>query len=56
MTAKEFEEKMKQIQEQFGGDAEMSHARMDDLMCGVLRTLGYGDGVNVFINSLRWYA
>ncbi len=37
-------------------DAENGHIEMDDLMCTLLRSLGYGDGVNIFENFNKWYA
>ena len=37
-------------------DTEMAHAAMDDLMCLLLRELGYGAAVDVFENANKWYA
>lgn len=39
-----------------GKDVEGCHGAMDDLMCEVLRSLGYGDGVDVFEAAEKWYA
>lgn len=53
---KEFYEKMLQLKNNFEGDAEAVHINMDDLMCKLLSTLGYGDGVEVFCETGKWYS
>lgn len=37
-------------------DIEEAHCRADDLLCDILRELGYGDAVDVFENAYKWYA
>ena len=37
-------------------DCECGHLAMDNLMCDLLRDLGYGDGIDIFEDSGRWYA
>lgn len=37
-------------------DPEQGHVDADDLMCEVLRQLGYGDGVTVYVAMTKWYA
>lgn len=37
-------------------DTEESHRRADQALCALLRDLGYGEAVDVFENSNRWYA
>ena len=37
-------------------DEEDVHIEMDDLMCDLLRSFGYGDGVDIFENTDKWYA
>jgi len=37
-------------------DTEEGHAEADDLMCNVLESLGYQDGVAVFRQAGKWYA
>ena len=37
-------------------DEEDAHMEMDDLMLDLLRSLGYGDGVDIFENTNKWYA
>ena len=54
MTPEEFEAKMKEILK--GEDSETEHQNADYLMCNVLMTLGYEDGVTIFLKSTRWYA
>lgn len=62
MTPKEFADEMRRItdDEQHKGDpywdTEQVHIEMDNLMCEVLEDLGYGEGVEIFRNELKWYA
>lgn len=56
ISPKEFAERMKWIAENFGGDPEAAHGRADDLLCLVLKTLGYESGVDEFEKIVRWYA
>ena len=37
-------------------DKEDRHRVMDRLMCDLLRKLGYGDGIDVFEKTSKWYA
>ena len=37
-------------------DTEGAHGRADDLLCEVLRHLGYGEGVAIFEKMDKWYA
>lgn len=37
-------------------DEEDQHRDADGLMCNVLRSLGYGDGVAVFNKMHKWYS
>ena len=68
MTQREFDKKMREI---FGApkegydydpyldcrvDEEVSHPAADALMCDLLKSLGYGDGVAVFVRAHKWYA
>lgn len=38
-----------------GRDAEATHRGMDHLMCDVLRSMGYDEGIDVFERALKWY-
>ena len=48
MNEKEFYEKMVALKNMYKNDPEALHSEMDDLMCALLKDLGYGDGVEVF--------
>ena len=37
-------------------DEENQHRDADHLMCKVLRSLGYGDGVDIFNEMNKWYS
>lgn len=39
-----------------GDDMEDAHIQADSLMCELLRSLGYGAGVDVFQSADKWYA
>jgi len=59
-TPDEFYEKMEDITG-FDGlryfcDPEGSHSQADDLLCEVLREMGYGAGIVLFENMPKWYA
>lgn len=56
MNPEEFYEKMLQLKNDFGGDEEEVHINMDNLICELLSTLGYGDGVDVFDETNKWYS
>lgn len=61
MTPKDFAERMKAISD---GDPEEDgrppwrcdvHPEMDQLMVAVLRSLGYGEGCDIFEAEDKWY-
>ena len=54
MTKEEFKEEMLKIAD--NGDPESSHYEADDLMCELLGSLGYEEGVEIFENMGKWYA
>ena len=54
MTPEKFLEEMQRIARI--QDPEISHIEADELMCKQLRTLGYGDAVDEFIEMPKWYA
>jgi hypothetical protein len=56
MTPEDFEAKMKEFAASSEHDAEAGHVCADELMCRVLRELGYSSGVEIFENMFRWYA
>jgi hypothetical protein len=56
LTPEEFANKMKSLYVKLGGDQEAFHADADDLMCVLLRSLGYAEGVEIFEKADKWYA
>ena len=58
ITPEIFAERMKNIQELYSDryDTEERHKAMDDLMCELLRELGYGEGIDIFEETSKWYA
>jgi hypothetical protein len=56
MTPEEFAKRMQAIYDRPHGDEEIKHAAADDLLCQVLRELGYDAGVDIFENDPRGYA
>lgn len=56
MTPEEFANKMRDIIKECEGDAEDIHYDLDICMCNLLRELGYGEGVDIFLAQERWYA
>lgn len=59
MTKEEFYHKMLALKEEFidkRDDKECFHDRADGLMCDLLIRLGYGEGVEVFLDTPKWYA
>ena len=53
ISPNDFLERMKAIESQ---SPEYFHINADELMCDLLRSLGYGDAVDVFKNHERWYS
>lgn len=51
MTPAEFAQMMRLI-----SDAKAAHLQADSLMCEVLESLGYGEGVEIFENMEKSYA
>lgn len=55
-TPKEFFAEMQKISADKSTDEEGRHSWADDLMCELLTSLGYGEGVKVFEEMDKWYA
>lgn len=58
LTPEEFENAMLEIKMKYKeetGFEEDAHRDMDMLMCNLLKSLGYADGVRVFLWTKRWY-
>lgn len=56
MTKDEFFKDMIDLSELYAYDCEMFHITADKLMCDLLIKLGYGDGINVFLDADKWYS
>jgi len=39
-----------------GNDTEMCHVEADDVLCGLLRHLGYEDVTRIYEKIDKWYA
>lgn len=55
-SAKGFANEMRRIKRQYESDPEAVHDKMDKCMCRLLRELGYGEGVDIFEDTKKWYA
>lgn len=54
MTPKEFAEKMKALSEKY--DEEEFHIAADRLIGDLLTSMGYGEGIEVFEKTPKWYS
>jgi hypothetical protein len=57
MSPEEFKKRMNNLVESHQKRLGLKgiHIFMDELMCEVLRELGYGEGVDIFMNTEKWY-
>lgn len=55
-SVKGFADAMREIAKQAEDDEEIGHHAADDLMCELLRELGYGEGIDIFESMPKWYA
>lgn len=56
MTPDEFRDRMQNIVDNPGGDAEVGHLKADKVMEDLLIALGYEEGVTVMRTMVRWYS
>ena len=56
MKPEEFRNEMIVIREMYPNDPELFHCCADDLLCTLLRELGYGEGIDVFVAAEKWYS
>lgn len=56
MTPRQFAAEIRNINEKYVGDIEIVHYRCDDLMCDLLKSLGYGAGVQAFKDLYKQYS
>jgi hypothetical protein len=51
------QEAIKQLKEaQLNGDTETAHADADDVLCELLKSLGYSDVVEEYNKVSKWFA
>ena len=55
MTPEQFKAEMAKIFSD-PNDTESCHEEADELMCKLLVTLGYSEGVRIFQDAGKWYA
>jgi len=59
ITPDEFLAKLKAIKTEYffeKDDLETCHAKMDEVLCEILSSLGYDEGIRFFQNTPKWYA
>jgi hypothetical protein len=56
LTPEQFRDAMKEIGEKHAGDWEVIHSEADNLICALLREMGYEEGLNIYDSWTRWYA
>lgn len=59
MTPEEFKQAMADARRKFDEDKydeEDVHIKMDNIMCDLLVSLGYGEGIDIFDNTPMWYS
>lgn len=56
ITPDEFRDRMYEIKEKNDGYPETMHIEMDELMCEMLKSLGYEGGVKIFEKQEKWYS
>ena len=61
MTPDEFKIKMSALirdarSTRYHNDVEVRHMAMDNLLCEVLKSLGYEEGIAIYKTTERWYA
>lgn len=52
----EFENDIREAATVYKGDEEGVHIAMDEIMCKLLRNLGFGAGVDIFESTDKWYS
>lgn len=56
MDPQEFCNEMRRIKNEYRSDWEKRHFLMDELMCKVLKELGYEEGVILYEITAKWYS
>ena len=47
---------MKKIAKDYADDPEVMHGKADDLVCELLKSLGYLEGLKIYEKMEKWYA
>ena len=47
---------LEDIEKRYGKDIETRHRKLDDALCCALRSLGFGDAVDIFESIYKYYA
>lgn len=55
MSPSQFEKEMRKIHDNDDFDTEDKHRYMDNLMAEVLKELGYSKGIQIFVDTDKWY-
>jgi hypothetical protein len=55
MTPNQFREAMQMIKDA-AGDTEVDHGKADELLCDLLDSLGYDEGITIYREIEKWYA
>lgn len=56
LTPRAFANRMESIRDKWSKDRECMHVEADELLVEALRSLGYGDGCDIFERMDKWYA
>lgn len=51
-----FMQQMRALIDENSNDPEQLHIHADDLICDLLKTLGFGEAVKLFENAPKWYS
>lgn len=47
---------LEDIEKRYSKDIETLHRKLDDALCDALRSLGFGDAVDIFDSIYKYYA
>lgn len=56
MDKKEAEKQMQRIVDNSGNDTEAEHSNADDILCELLKSLGYRKLIKLYKDIYKWYA
>ena len=59
MTPAEFAKRMQAVLDDYNnnhGDREQWHREADDLICEVLKSIGYEEGVKIYDSEYKWHS